>query len=84
METLRLLKELEDLIMAQKTVLGVTYGFHQEDFLDLTNKICASLLPAAAAADRNIEKIEVVLARHLRSQEEVAAIVREMRLEASL
>jgi hypothetical protein len=84
METLRLLKDLENLIMSQKTLLGVTHGFHQEDFLDLTNKIRASLLPAAVAAERNMEKTEIILARHLHSQEDVAAIMNEIRAGATI
>ena len=83
METLRLLKELENLIMSQKTVLGMTYSFRQENFLDLTNKIRASLL-AASFSERTMEKTERILARHLRSQEDIAAVINELRLEANL
>ncbi len=83
METLKLLNELTNLIMAQKTLLGVTHGFHQEDFLDLTNKIRASL-PTPSSSERIMEKTQTVLARHLRSQEDVAIIVNEIRLEANL
>ena len=78
METLRLLNELNNLIMAQKTVLGVTCGFHQEDFLDMVNKIRATMLPPSSP-ERILETMATVLAKHSRSPEEVVAIMSEIR-----
>ena len=78
METLRLLNELADLIMAQKTLLGVTSNFHPEKFLDLTNKIRATML-SPSSPERMMETTKTVLERHLRSSEEVAAVMSEIR-----
>lgn len=78
MEILRLLKELDDLIMAQKTVLGVTCNFHQEDFLALTNKVRLTLLPGALSTELTMGKVANVLARHFRSEEELASVMKEI------
>jgi len=78
METLRLLNELDNLIMAQKTVLGVTCGFHQEDFLDMVNKIRATMLPSSPP-ERILDTMATVLAKHSRSPEEVVAVMSEIR-----
>ena len=79
METLRLLKDLEELVLAQKTVLGVTYNFHQEDFRALTNKIRA-MMAVPSSPEMILDKTATVLTRHLRSQEEVATVISEIRL----
>jgi len=78
METLRLLNELNNLIMAQKTVLGVTCGFHQEDFLDMVNKIRAAML-SPSSPERILDPTATVLAKHSRSPEEVVAVMSEIR-----
>ena len=80
MEVLRLLKELEDLIENQKSFVGFTYDFHQDAFLILTNKIRAAL-PELLHSEQVMERTAIVLARHLRSPEEVAAVMREVRAE---
>ena len=79
MEILRLLEELDNLTLAQKTLLGMTYSFHQEDFLALTNKIRATMVPLSSP-DLFLDRVTEVLARHLRSQEEVIAIMNEIRV----
>lgn len=81
MEILRLLKELEGLIEGQKTFVGFTYDFRQDDFLEITNKIRATVL-GLLSTERALETTATVLARHLRSPEEVANIMREIRAEA--
>lgn len=81
MEILRLLKELERLIESQKTFIGVTYNFRQDDFLDITNKIRATV-PGLLASEKTLEAAAIVLARHLRSQAEVEAVIAEIRAEA--
>ncbi len=81
METLRLLKELEKLIESQKTFIGVTYNFRQDNFLDLTNKIRATV-PGLLSSEPFLERVSTVLARHLDSQAEVDAIIAEIRAEA--
>ena len=43
MDILKLLNELERLIEDQKTVMGLTVNFHPDDYLDITNKIRATL-----------------------------------------
>lgn len=73
MEMLRLLKELEDLIIAQKSLLGVTLNYHAEEFLDLVNKIRATMLPPSSP-ERILDTTASILGKHLRSQEEVEAI----------
>jgi uncharacterized protein YunC (DUF1805 family) len=82
METLRLLKELEKLIGDQKTFIGVTYSLRQDDFLIITNKIRAAM-PGLLSSEQVIEKTVAVLARHLHSQEEVAAIIAGIRAESN-
>ena len=81
MEILRLLKELEGLIEGQKTFVGFTYDFRQDDFLEITNKIRATVL-GLLSTERVLETTATVLARHLRSPEEAANIMREIRAEA--
>ena len=80
MEILRLLKELESLIASQKTLMGVTFDFRQDDILSLTNKI-RMVVPTLLPEDV-MTKTEQVLTRHLQSSEEVAAIMREIRTAA--
>ena len=81
MEALRLLKELEKLIENQKSFVGFTYDFHADDYLDITNKIRAAM-PELLRSEQIMERTATVLARHLRSPEEVAAVMREVRAEA--
>ncbi len=81
MEAFRLLQELEKLIENQKTFVGVTYDFRQDAFLSLTNKIRAAM-PELLRSEQIMERTATVLARHLRSPEEVAAVMREVRAEA--
>ena len=78
MEILRLLKELEGLIEGQKTFVGFTYDFHSDDYLDITNKIRATV-PGLLSSESFLEKASTVLARHLDSQVEVDAIIAEIR-----
>jgi len=52
MDILKLLNELERLIEEQKTLMGITYNFHPDDFLDITNKIRATLPEEVKRASR--------------------------------
>ena len=52
MDILKLLNELERLIEDQKTLMGITYNFHPDDFLDITNKIRATLPEEVKRASR--------------------------------
>lgn len=52
MDILKLLNELERLIEEQKTVMGITYNFHSDDYLDITNKIRATLPEEVKRASR--------------------------------
>jgi len=81
MEVLRLLKELEKLIESQKTFIGLTYDYHPDDFLIITNKIRAAM-PGLLTPERIMETTTTILARHLHSPEEVAAVIGEIRAEA--
>jgi hypothetical protein len=81
MEILRLLKELETLIEHQKTFIGLTYDYHPDEFLVITNKIRAAM-PELLSSEKTLDAASTVLARHLHSQGEVAAIIAEIRAEA--
>ena len=81
MEALRLLQELEKLIENQKTFIGVTFDYHPDDLLALTNKIRAAM-PELLRSEQVMGRTAIVLARHLRSPEEVAAVMGEIRAEA--
>ena len=52
MDILKLLNELERLIEDQTTVMGVTLNFHPDDYLDITNKIRATLPEEVKRASR--------------------------------
>lgn len=52
MDIIKLLNELERLIEEQKTLMGITYNFHPDDFLDITNKIRATLPEEVKRATR--------------------------------
>jgi len=52
MDIIKLLNELERLIEDQKTVMGLTVNFHPDDYLDITNKIRASLPEEVKRASR--------------------------------
>ncbi len=52
MDIIKLLNELERLIEDQKTLMGITYNFHPDDFLDITNKIRATLPEEVKRASR--------------------------------
>ena len=52
MDIIKLLNELERLIEGQKTFVGFTYDFHSDDYLDITNKIRATLPEEVKRASR--------------------------------
>ena len=53
MDILKLLNELEHLIETQKTLgMGIAFNFHPDDYLDITNKIRASLPEEVKRASR--------------------------------
>ncbi len=52
MDILKLLNELERLIEEQKTLMGFTINFHPDDYLDITNKIRATLPEEVKRASR--------------------------------
>jgi len=52
MDIIKLLNELDRLIDEQKTVMGLAWNFHPEDYQDLTNKIRASLPEDVKRASR--------------------------------
>ena len=52
MDILKLLNELERLIEDQRTVMGFTINFHPDDYLDITNKIRATLPEEVKRASR--------------------------------
>ncbi len=52
MDIIKLLNELERLIDEQKTVMGLAWNFHPEDYHDITNKIRASLPEDVKRASR--------------------------------
>ncbi len=81
MEILSLLKELEKLIENQKTFVGLTYDYHPDEFLVITNKIRAAM-PGLLSSERTLEAASTVLTRHFHSSEEVVAILAEIRAEA--
>ena len=52
MDIIKLLNELERLVEEHKSVMGITWNFHPDDFLDITNKIRASLPEEMKRASR--------------------------------
>lgn len=52
MDIIKLLNELERLIDEQKTIMGLAWNFHPEDYHDITNKIRASLPEDVKKASR--------------------------------
>ena len=52
MDVIKLLNELESLVEERTVVMGITWDFHREDFLDITNKIRASLPDEVKRASR--------------------------------
>ena len=52
MDIIKLLNELERLVEEQPTLMGFTYKFHPDDFLDILHKIRASLPEEVKKASR--------------------------------
>ncbi len=90
MDILKLLNELERLIEDQKTVMGMTINFHPDDYLDITNKIRASLPEEVKRASRVTAESDKIVdgARETAEQTledatvEADEIVRESRINA--
>ena len=90
MDIIKLLNELDRLIDEQKTVMGLAWNFHAEDYLDLTNKIRASLPEDVKKASRVTAESDKIVdsARDAAEQTledatvEADEIVREARINA--
>lgn len=90
MDIIKLLNELERLIEGQKTFVGFTYDFHSDDYLDITNKIRASLPEEVKRASRLTAESDKIVdgAREAAEQTledatvEADEIVRESRINA--
>lgn len=90
MDIIKLLNELERLIEGQKTFVGLTYDFHADDYLDITNKIRASLPEEVKRASRLTAESDKIVdgAREAAEQTledatvEADEIVRESRINA--
>ena len=90
MDILKLLNELERLIEDQKTVMGLTLNFHPDDYLDITNKIRATLPEEVKRASRVTAESDKIVdgARETAEQtleeatSEADQIVREARANA--
>lgn len=90
MDIIKLLNELERLIDDQKTVMGVTLNFHPDDYIDITNKIRASLPEEVKRASRVTAESDKIVdgARETAEQTledataEADEIVRESRINA--
>ena len=90
MDILKLLNELEHLIEDQKTMMGMTINFHPDDYLDITNKIRASLPEEVKRASRLTAESDKIVdgARETAEQTledatvEADEIVRESRINA--
>ncbi len=90
MDIIKLLNELERLIDEQKTVMGLAWNFHPEDYHDLTNKIRASLPEDVKRASRVTAESDKIVdgARETAEQTledattEADEIIRETRISA--
>jgi cell division septum initiation protein DivIVA len=91
MDILKLLNELEHLIETQKTLgMGIAFNFHPDDYLDITNKIRASLPEDVKRASRLTAESDKIVdgAREAAEQTledatlEADEIVRESRINA--
>ena len=90
MDIIKLLNELERLIEGQKTFVGMTIDFHPDDYLDITNKIRASLPEEVKRASRLTAESDKIVdgARETAEQTledatmEADEIVRESRINA--
>ncbi len=90
MDIIKLLNELERLIEGQRTFVGLTYDFHADDYLDITNKIRASLPEEVKRASRLTAESDKIVdgAREAAEQTledatvEADEIVRESRINA--
>jgi cell division septum initiation protein DivIVA len=90
MDILKLLNELEHLIEEQRSVMGITLNFHPDDYLDITNKIRASLPEEVKRASRVTAESDKIVdgAREAAEQtledatSEADEIVRESRINA--
>jgi cell division septum initiation protein DivIVA len=90
MDIIKLLNELERLIDEQKTVMGLAWNFHPEDYHDITNKIRASLPEDVKRASRvTAESDQIVDGARITAEQtledatvEADEIVREARINA--
>ncbi len=90
MDIIKLLNELERLIEGQRTFVGLTYDFHPDDYIDITNKIRASLPEEVKRASRVTAESDKIVdgAREAAEQTledatvEADEIVRESRINA--
>lgn len=90
MDIIKLLNELERLIDEQKTVMGLAWNFHPEDYHDITNKIRASLPEDVKKASRVTAESDKIVdnARDTAEQTledatvEADEIIREARINA--
>jgi len=90
MDIIKLLNELEQLIDEQKTVMGLAWNFHPEDYHDITNKIRASLPEDVKKASRVTAESDKIVdgARETAEQTledattEADEIIREARINA--
>ena len=90
MDIIKLLNELERLIDEQKTVMGIAWSFHPEDYHDITNKIRASLPEDVKRASRVTAESDKIVdgARETAEQTledataEADEIIREARISA--
>lgn len=90
MDIIKLLNELERLIDEQKTVMGLAWNFHPEDYHDITNKIRASLPEdvkkasrVTAESDQIVDKARDTADQTLEdAMAEADGIIREARINA--
>jgi cell division septum initiation protein DivIVA len=90
MDIIKLLNELERLIDEQRSVMGLAWNFHPEDYHDITNKIRASLPEEVKRASRVTAESDKIVdgARETAEQTledatvEADEIIREARISA--
>ena len=90
MDIIKLLNELDRMIDEQKTVMSMTWNFHPEDYLDITNKIRASLPEdvkkasrVTAESDKIVDGARVTAEQTLEDATiEADEIIREARINA--
>ena len=90
MDIIKLLNELDRMIDEQKTVMSMTWNFHAEDYLDITNKIRASLPEdvkkasrVTAESDKIVDGARVTAEQTLEDATvEADEIIREARINA--